>query len=252
MQDTMRRATLWGWETSDYEARVARERAEVEDPLYILPDGWEDMDEDSLARFFLAERIQRMSDRATRSPVGGDPHAAPKGDWAPSTRMPTVDDWLLRQHGRELSEGEIVEYEHASPMPEQFAGHGQFTVYHDAEQAAGYTIYTDDGEPLNVDTDPVAWDEYPSSWDTPAVRATAHGAHEWKYHSVEGFDARKEAVAMHMLEWLLDAEEVEGDPAAEGYGVFHCACGDQWRYTNALEQENARRGLRRHRWLASH
>ena len=202
------------------------ERWEVEaryaEPNYQLPSDWYELQHDAeYAQAAMRDRAEGIEIRLRayehpawgllagsiehREPVA-EPHAAPKGDWPTDSHMPTVDEWLLAQHGRDVAPGETVEYHHSSPPPEQFGGMRHTTVYRDADQAAGYTVYSDDGEPVTVYEDPIEWDSYPSDWDTPIVREAQTGRHEWVRHGIEGYAARTEEVSLHMLEWLLDAE----------------------------------------------
>ena len=169
-----------------------------EEPLYVVPAGWEHMTRDELD----AWAIKRQAARGSSDPYAGVTHydapvsvnvpSEPKGDW-PSSTLPTsraecpyvagspcpmcgclleVDSWY-RTEAHCLDCGfsvvDIAYLDDAGPESDpEWRGYGNPQPYRDDELAASLTVWYH-GEAMCVQEPQVTRDEFPYAFDIPVV-----------------------------------------------------------------------------------
>ena len=174
--------------------RVVHDEA-AEAAYFSLPAGWEDMGEDELRRWAITEQASRRTmERRPKVTVMCQVEgcklrhehapAEPKGEWTKAT-PPFVDTGLKSK-------------------PAWGKG-SNISTYHDYEQAAERVTYVD-GEPVSID-EPVTMDEYPASWDRPAVPVTVKPTAQETSRQQAGsrIRARMEKWALNIIKAELDA-----------------------------------------------
>lgn len=241
-----RRAVVWSFEAVEYPAE--RFALASEEPLYLLPEGWWEMEDEAAARAALERRAQDISARlaaygqraeGTHKPrrdrepnaVAAEP-SYPSG-WIYSEKTypdptqfddscPCCGDVVYTEgwhdDGNEYtcpSCGYNPEHNYTvlpaqeAPEPECFGRQG-VTTYRNDEQAASNVIYHD-GEPVTPDVGPITEWEYPVSWDfsPEPVRVKRDRREERRERGARPSVAIQERHALALVLAAFDAHQVE-------------------------------------------